>query len=60
MATLPLNYALYKGLNVVPLPFEIAEVPVTLAYPKRLEHNVQNRWLRELCERVCLECINAL
>ncbi|GGF88410.1 MULTISPECIES: LysR family transcriptional regulator [Cysteiniphilum] len=60
VATLPLNYALYKGLNVVPLPFETAKVPVTLAYPKRLEHNVQNRWLRELCERVCLECINAL
>ncbi|WP_440683929.1 LysR family transcriptional regulator [Cysteiniphilum halobium] len=60
VATLPLNYALYKGLNVTPLPFETAKVPVTLAYPKHLEHNVQNIWLRELCERICLECINEI
>ncbi|WP_192482938.1 MULTISPECIES: LysR family transcriptional regulator [Cysteiniphilum] len=60
VATLPLQYSLHKRLNVIPLPFDTARVPVTLAYPKHLEHNVQNIWLRELCERVCLECINEI
>lgn len=60
VATLLAKYALFKGLKIMPLPFKTAKAPVTLSYPRRLEHNLQSIWLRELCERACLECINSV